>query len=240
MDNADNLSRMMIEELRGTYEGTRLGDQELYGKLLLDIPGALWTADMMQRASVPPALDRVVVAVDPSGAKDEKSGSDEIGILVAGIRHGKTRHEDQFYVLEDATLVASPQKWAERAVKALEDWAGDRIVAESNYGGAMVEATIKNANPNVPVTIVTATRGKVVRAEPVAALYEQSRVHHCGQFSALEGQMCAMTVTGYVGDRSPDRVDALVWAITDLMERRAAPVVMTGGDTRPSYWTPGR
>lgn len=238
MDNIANLSEFAVNELRGRYEGTRLGRQELLGELLTDIPGALWSADMFQRSSMPPRLDRVVVAVDPSGAGSATSTSDAIGIVVVGVIFGKTKEEDRFFIIEDATLVASPKDWAMRVAKAYDDWDADRVVAESNFGGAMVESVIKNAAPNIPVKLVTATRGKVVRAEPVAALYELGRVQHVGTFPDLEDQMMAMTVTGYVGEGSPDRADAAIWGLTDLMTRVVAPNAAVGGGVRPSAWRP--
>jgi phage terminase large subunit-like protein len=238
MDNFANLSSHAIEELRGRYDGTRLGRQELLGELLMDVPGALWTADMFQRASMPTRLDRVVVGVDPSGAANPLSKSDAIGIVVVGVTFGKTKTEDRFYVLEDATLVASPNQWSARVAKAYEDWDADRVVAEGNFGGAMVESVIKSAAPNIPVKLVTATRGKVVRAEPIAALYEQSRVYHVGMFPSMEDEMMAITVTGYTGESSPDRADAAIWGVTDLMSRVAAPSAEVLGGSRPSPWRP--
>ena len=238
MDNIANLSEFAVNELRGRYEGTRLGRQELYGELLTDIPGALWGADSFLRSSMPPRLDRVVVAVDPSGAGSATSSSDAIGIVVVGVIFGKTKEDDRFFVIEDATLVASPRDWAMRVAKCYDDWDADRVVAESNFGGAMVGSVIKNAAPNIPVRLVTATRGKTVRAEPVAALYELGRVHHVGMFPELEDEMQAFTVTGYVGEGSPDRADAAIWGLTDLMTRVVAPNSSVGGGVRPSAWKP--
>ena len=236
MDNAANLSAMAIAELRGQYEGTRLGEQELYGKLLTDIPGALWTASSIVPASVPERLDRIVIGVDPSGAADPNSTSDEIGIVAAGVIYGKTKAQDRFYILQDSTLIDSPDKWAKEAVKLYKAWLADRVVAESNFGGAMVEATIRSVDPNISLRLTTSSRGKVLRAEPVAALYEQGRVWHCGNFHKLVGQMCAFTSSGYVGDASPDRVDAMVFAMTDLMTRDNAPLVAAAGGNRISNW----
>lgn len=235
-DNAAHLAQPFLKRMQEAYGGTRLGRQELEGALLDDVPGALWRAEMLQEASVPARFDRIVVAVDPSGAADEKANSDEIGIVVVGMlkRDGIVR----FYVLEDATMIGGPVQWATRAVRAFHDWDADRLVAETNYGGAMVESTIKQVDEDVPVRVVHASRGKVVRAEPVSALYEQSRVYHCGRFPELEDQMLNFTQTGYVGTGSPDRVDALVWAVSDLMGGRMAPTVTPGGDVSHSYWHP--
>jgi phage terminase large subunit-like protein len=239
-DNADNLSAAALSELRASYEGTRLGEQELFGKLLLDVPGALWRPEFFQEASVPEHLDRIVVGVDPSGAQNASSKSDEIGIVVAGVRFGKTKGEDQYYLLQDLSMVGSPQQWASRVVKAYEDWSADRVVAEANFGGGMVEATIKTEGPNVPVRLVTASRGKQVRAEPVATIFEQKRGWTIGRsFTKLIDQACSMTTSGYVGEGSPDRIDAGVWAITDLMGGARAPVVTAMPVQQSSYWRDG-
>ncbi|GGC23042.1 large terminase [Novosphingobium marinum] len=211
-DNSANLPEGTLAHLKDRYEGTRLGRQELYAELLEDVPGALWTAEMIdaQRLRAAPELRRVVVAVDPSGTKGDGQG-DDIGIVVAG-----KGTDDRFYVLEDASCQLSPDGWARRVAGAFERWQGDRVVAERNFGGAMVEAVLRTAAKNLPVRMVTASRGKIARAEPVAALYEQGKVSHCGEFTALEDQLCAMTGGGYVGEGSPDRADALVWALSDL------------------------
>jgi phage terminase large subunit-like protein len=194
-----------------------------------DVEGALWTLDVLDRnrievvkgatldtllkGGIVPALKRVVVAVDPSGASGkEGERSDEIGIVVAG-----RGVDNKAYVLADRTLRAAPAEWAKVAVTAFDEFRADRIVAEQNYGGAMVEHTIKTERRMVPVTIVTASRGKAVRAEPVSSLYEQDSVRHVGRFPQLEEQMLNMSAAGYVGAKSPDRLDALVWALTDLM-----------------------
>lgn len=216
-DNADNLAASALNTYRNRYSGTRLGRQELDGELLEEVQGALWTAGMIdtQRLrNVPEDLVRVVVAVDPSGASGAGDG-DDIGIVAAG-----QDREGKFYVLEDASCNRSPEGWARVVSHTYEKWAADRVVAEKNFGGAMVEAVLRTSNPNLPVRMVTASRGKVARAEPVAALYEQGRVHHCGVFNALEDQLCGMTTAGYQGPgRSPDRADALVWALSDLSGR---------------------
>jgi phage terminase large subunit-like protein len=238
MDNAANLSPMAIAELRASYDGTRLGRQELYGELLLDVEGSLFPHGVIQQASMPDRFSRVVVAVDPSGAADANSTSDEIGVVVAGIVNGRTRGEDIYYILEDKSLVDSPQKWAKTVATAYEDWKADKVVAEINFGGAMVEATIKSADANLPVKVITASRGKHVRAEPVAALYEQGRVFHCGRFAKMEDQLHHMTVSGYVGEGSPDRADALVYAITELGGGLLPPIVAPGVAPQSSYWLP--
>jgi phage terminase large subunit-like protein len=215
MDNSANLAPSFLESIRSKYEGTRIGRQELHAELLLDVPGALWTRDMLDRANGKwqlPDMQRVVVAVDPSGTRGEEDSGDSIGIVVAGIGS-----DDKCYVLADRTCKLSPDAWGREAVRAYREFKADRVVAERNYGGAMCEHVLRTVDRNVPYREVTASRGKVQRAEPVAALYEQNRVRHAGSFPELEDQLCAMTGDGYSGDGSPDRLDALVWAITDLM-----------------------
>ncbi len=224
-ENEANLAPKFIETIRRKYEGTRLGRQELGAEILDDVPGALWNrADIdklrfgpdhkpLTLEAVLPRLRRVVVANDPSGstgAEDDQANS--IGIVVAGIDF-----DGICYVLADRTCALSPDGWGRRTVEAFHEFSGDRIVAEKNFGGAMVEHVIRTADKNVPVKMVNASRGKVVRAEPVAALYEQKRVKHVGAFPDLEDQMCAFRSDGYVGGGSPDRADALVWAVTELM-----------------------
>lgn len=210
-DNADNLAPAALDELRRRYEGTRLGRQELYAELLLDTPGALWSlatfeADGFRVADVPEDLERVVVAIDPAVTSDE--GSDESGIVVAG------RVGDRAYVLEDASLRADPTSVARAAVAAFHECAADRIVVEANNGGDWLPALIRTVDASVKVDTVHATRGKALRAQPVAGLYEQGRVHHVGLLPTLEDQMT--TWAPDAGMRSPDRIDALVWALTAL------------------------
>ena len=215
-DNRSNLAPSFFTQVVARYEGTRLGRQELNAEILDDVPNALWTRERIDAARKPvtlPDMARVVVAVDPSGARgadDEKA--DSIGIVVAG-----KGVDGRAYVLADYTCKLSPAGWGRRAVEAYRDHHADRIVAERNFGGAMVEAVIRTADPNVPYKEVVASRGKVQRAEPVAALYEQRRVSHVGELADVEDQLCQMTPDGYLGDGSPDRADALVWALTELM-----------------------
>ncbi len=210
-DNAAHLAPTALAALREKYEGTRLGRQELFAEILDDVPGALWTRDLISNTHDIPPMQRVVVAVDPSGASGDGEG-DSIGICVAG-----KGLDGKFYVLEDATCDLSPAGWGRRVVERYHAHKADRIVAERNFGGAMVESVIRTADRNVPIRMVTASRGKSVRAEPVAALYEQGRVMHAHDLDQLEDQMLQMTSTGFVGEGSPDRLDAMVWAITDLM-----------------------
>jgi len=181
---------------------------------LEDLPGALWTRDAIERARVgaAPSLRRVVVAIDPAVSSGESA--DETGIVVAGLAEN-----GHAYVLADLSGRYRPHEWAARAIAAFHAHHADRVVAETNNGGEMVEATLRIVDPGVPFTAVHAARGKVARAEPVAALYERGRVHHLGAFPALEDQMCGFVhdfdraAAGY----SPDRVDALVWALTELL-----------------------
>jgi phage terminase large subunit-like protein len=218
-DNAANLAPAAVEELRRRYEGTRLGRQELEAELLEDVQGALWTLAAIEQDRIDPgdtpSLHRIVVAIDPSGGDGE--GNDEQGIVIAGVDA-----QGEFYVLADATCKLSPEGWASTAVAAYRQWRADRIVAEVNFGYAMVASTIRHVDPNVPVREVHASRNKVQRAEPIAALYEQHRVHHVGLLAQLEDQMCTWVPGQTRGSKSPDRMDALVWALTDLSERTRA------------------
>ncbi len=212
-ENARNLAPAFLDQIVRRYEGTRLGRQELEAELLDDVPGALWTRAAIERCRVPdaPALRRVVVAIDPATSTGE--GADETGIVVAGLGV-----DGYGYVLDDLSGRYAPHEWARRAIAAYHVRKADRVVAEVNNGGDMVEATLRIVDPAVSYRAVHASRGKAVRAEPVAALYEQGRVRHVGAFPALEDQMCAMTSDLDRGaGASPDRCDALVWALTDLM-----------------------
>lgn len=204
-ENRANLAPSFFSELITKYEGTRIGRQELEGELLEDVPGALWTRGQLDtlRVSVAPDLTRVVVAIDPAGG-----GDDEIGIVCAG-----KAVDGQCYVLADASCRKSPTGWATEAIALYRRFKGDRILAEQNYGGDMVEATLRNVERGIPYRAVVASRGKRLRAEPIAALYEKGLVHHVGTFPALEDQMANWLPDS---DDSPDRCDALVFALTDL------------------------
>lgn len=213
-ENASNLAASALETLRTKYEGTRLGRQELHAELLDDVPGALWTRAMIEQARwgarpVPP-MRRIVIGVDPSGSDGETGDSQ--GIIAAGVGV-----DGRGYVIADGSLRAGPDEWARRVKHLYDTHRADRIVAERNFGGEMVRRVIQTVGPNLPVTLVTASRGKAVRAEPVAALYEQGRVSHLQPMPELEDQMVNMTGDGFMGLGSPDRLDALVWAMTDLM-----------------------
>lgn len=223
LDNQANLASNTIKQLYDRYGGTRLGRQELEGEILGDIPGALWNRSSIDdsRLKVPPEdLEKVLVAVDPAASSEE--GADENGIVVVGL----ARDNDGYargYVLEDGTLRGSPEEWAKKAVQLYRKWNADRIVAEKNNGGEMVGSVIKAQDRSVPVKLVHATRGKIVRAEPISSLYEQGRVHHCGEFDLLEDQMCMFSVDNVRNSStgSPDRVDALVWGLTELFDKIA-------------------
>lgn len=216
--NRANLAESFLLEVQSRYGGTSLGRQELEGVLLEDINGALWQPGQMaacQRADIP-RLTRTVVAVDPPGKSN--SNSDECGIVVAGVDMTGDVHEWRAYVLEDATVrAAQPTAWAKAAIDSMKRHDAERLVAEVNMGGEMVEAVVRQVDPLVPFRAVHATRGKSMRAEPIAALYEQGRVYHARGLGELEDQMCQMTLAGYTGKGSPDRLDALVWALQDLM-----------------------
>jgi predicted phage terminase large subunit-like protein len=216
-DNARNLAPGVVATLTARYGATRLGRQELDGEILDDAPGALWRLAMFDAARVAeaPSLRRVVVAVDPAVTAHE--GSDETGIVVAGLGT-----DGRVYVLEDVSGTYPAEQWARRAVEAYRRHRADRIVAEVNNGGDLVAATLRAVDRTVPVVQVRATRGKALRAEPVAALYEQGRVSHVGLLARLEDQCASWDPTG--DHRSPDRLDALVWALTDLVIDRAAPL----------------
>ena len=220
-DNLGNLSASVIEDLERRYKGTRLGRQELQGILLKEVEGALWTLDLIDKDRTdqdPADLTRLVVGVDPPGS------TAECGIVLAGTdRHGFG------YVLEDASVAGSPKVWAEAVVSTFHSWGADRVVAEKNMGGDMVAHTLRTVDPDLPITMVWASRGKWTRAEPIAALYEQGRVRHVGVFAELEDQM-----TDWVpGDAvSPDRMDAAVWALTDLMLKRRMSAAAPGTPAR--------
>jgi phage terminase large subunit-like protein len=236
-DNAANLAPGFLQTIRARYENTRLGRQELNAELLLDVQGSLWPRDLLDRANGSwklPDMKRVVVAIDPSGTAGEEDRGDSVGIIVAGLG------ADNFgYILADRTCKLSPDGWGRVAVNAYHEFKADRIVAEKNFGGAMVEHVIRTVDRNVSFKAVTASRGKIARAEPVSALYEQSRIRHAAIFVDLEDQLAAMTSEGFVGDGSPDRADALVWALTELMVSGPQPIAIVPpfvvSGPRPSF-----
>lgn len=218
-ENAGNLPRRFLEAIETEFSGTQLGRQEILGELLHDIEGALWSRSQLEAAREThalPQMSRIVVAVDPPVS----SHGDECGIIVAALGDDGIGR-----VLADCSLgAASPASWAGAVSVAAREWQADRVVAEANQGGAMVESVLRAANQALPIRLVHATRGKVARAEPIAALYEAGRVRHCGTFAKLEDQLCGLMTGGdYLGPgRSPDRADALVWAMSELMLSRSA------------------
>ncbi len=248
-ENADNLAPSYLANMRKRYEGTRLGDQELHGMILESIDGALWSQELLDECrvhSMPSDFVRIVVGVDPSGSTGVSG--DETGIVVAGMRY--EGDDERYYVLADRSLRGGPNEWGKATIDAYNYFQADLIVAEKNFGGAMVEATIYNVDKNVPVKMVSATRGKSIRAGAVTVLYKQGRAHHVGKYRILEDQMMAMTELGYQGgssgrksanksisedgdeelSNSPDRLDAAVWALTEL----------SGMDSDIGSWTIGQ
>ncbi len=205
-DNKANLAPAFLDAIVAKYEGTRLGRQELNAELLEDNPDALWKRELLDqhRITKAPELSQIVVAIDPSAT----STGDEAGIVVAGVDE-----DGHGYVLDDRSLQGSPQEWASAAVAAYHTHEANQLVAESNNGGEMVRVTIGTVANAPTVKLIHASRGKYTRAEPVAALYEQGKVHHVGTFAALEDELCSWTP----GDASPNRLDALVWALTEVM-----------------------
>jgi len=217
-ENAANLAKPFMDNIKAKYEGTRLGRQELDAEVLDDVPGSLWTREGIdktrrKRGDKLPDMQRVVVAIDPAGKSQETAiseGTAETGIIVAGLGV-----DGRGYVLDDQTCALSPNGWARRAVAAYDLYAADAIVVETNQGGDMVKMAVKSVR-DVPVVEVHASRGKVTRAEPVAALYEQGRISHVGTFAELEDQQVLFTPLGIAGETTGDRVDALVWALSQL------------------------
>ena len=209
--NRDNLAPQFFQQILSKYAGTRLGRQEIDAELLTDVPGALWHLERIEELRVPRAperLERVVVAVDP--AVTFGPDSDETGLIVAGLGS-----DGAGYVLDDASGRYAPEEWARKAIQLYRRYGADRIVAETNQGGDLVEKTLRSVDPSIPFRGVHASRGKVTRAEPVSALYEQGRVHHVGVLGPLEDQLTSYD--GSRGSASPDRLDALCWAIHELM-----------------------
>lgn len=217
-DNREYIDKEYIELLESLPEAHRR--RFLDGKYVNEIDGALWSIESLEQVrvdldDVPKSLHRVVVAVDPSGCMgEEDERSDEIGIIGAGRFDGQPKPTG--YLLRDASGRFSPEQWGQRAVALYKELEADAIVAEINFGGDMVRAVIHGVDPNVPVNVVRASRGKVQRAEPVSALFDQQRVYVAGSFPLLEDQLCNFSTAGYLGDKSPDRADAMVWAFHDL------------------------
>lgn len=241
-ENANNLAGSFLAEVKRRYEGTRLGRQELAGEITDDVPGALWTRsglDENRRSKDKlPDMQRVVVAVDPAASHGQGAeGNAETGIVVAALGV-----DGRGYVIDDLSCRLSPNGWARRAVSGFDMHAGDAIVAELNQGGDMVEHTIKSVREDISFIGVRASRGKVTRAEPIAALYEQGRISHVGAFPELEDQMVLFTPAGIEGETTADRVDALVWAFTELFPSiigKASGVDWGKNDSGASSWLAG-
>ncbi|MEL7217007.1 MAG: terminase family protein [Pseudomonadota bacterium] len=222
-DNAANLPRRFLDAVEAEFSGSQLARQEIGGELLSDIEGALWSRSLLEqvRETAPcPDHRRVIVAVDPPASAD----GDECGIIVAALGEDGIGR-----VLADCTIAGvQPEGWARAVANAAEQWEADRVIAEANQGGSMVESVLRAARNNLPIKLVHASRGKLARAEPVAALYAANRVRHRGAFPQLEDQLCGLMIGGHYagpttgGGRSPDRADALVWAFTELMLGRFA------------------
>jgi len=227
-ENQMNLATTFLEEVKARYEGTRLGRQELYAEILDDVEGALWTREMIEQSRVNnlPDLTRIVIGVDPAITSREDSA--ETGIVAVGVDANGTG-----YVLDDRSLKGSPVEWANAAIALYHRSSADRIVVEANQGGDMVRHTLQTVESQIPIKTVHATRGKRTRAEPISALYEQGKVKHVGAFPVLEDQMCSWTPES----DSPDRLDALVWGLTELMiGSKAPPAVIPFGTTQASPW----
>ena len=225
-ENYANLAQSFIEDIYDRYAGTRLGRQELSAELLSDLPGALWARDQIDAlrlgaADEPPTFERIIVAIDPSGSGGEgmEDEGDDIGIVVAARGTDK-----RGYVLADRTCNLSPAGWGMEAKRAFTEFRADRVIGERNFGGAMIKHVLKTVDQHLPYRDVVASRGKVARAEPIAALYEQGRISHVGTLGALEDEMCLFTTHGFQGEGSPNRTDALVWALTELFPDTTAPM----------------
>lgn len=238
MENEEHLAKEFMESVLGLYEGTRLGRQELLAEILEDIDGALWTGQMIEDLRIDPKKEplprfkRIVVAVDPAVTANKRSN--ETGIVVAAVDF-----KNRGYILQDASGKYSPEGWADKTIALAKQWNATRIVGEKNQGGDMITSIIRSRQGGgaFAVRLVDAQKGKFIRAEPVAALYEQKRVFHYGAFPVLEEQMT--TWTGEETEESPDRLDALVWAIFDLMlSGRTVPYVAAGNVGTPNLWTP--
>jgi len=213
-ENEANLADSALKMLKDKYEGTTLGRQELYAEIIENLDGALWSSKLIDESRLTDdteqELKQIIVAIDPAVTNNEDS--DETGIVIVG-----KDYNNKYYVLEDVSGKYSPDAWARKAINCYYEWNADRIVAEVNNGGDLVERLLRGIDLNIPYRSVRATRGKLVRAEPIAALYEQRRVHHIGYFPELESQMCS-----YLGETkpSPDRLDALVWGLTELSKSK--------------------
>ena len=219
LDNKANLSKTFIQKIQNKYAGTRLGRQEINAEILGDMQGALWRHELLDLYRVdkePKDIERVLVSVDPAVSNTENS--DEHGITVGGIKSGEG------YLLEDASIKGSPFDWARKSISMYDKYGADGIVVEVNQGGDMVAQTLNSVRQGIKIIEVRASKGKHVRAEPVASLYEQGRIHHVGSFHELENQQVMMTSEGYQGNGSPDRLDSVVWLFTELFPDIIRPI----------------
>lgn len=222
-ENAQNLDDRYLETMSDRYDNTRLGEQEIEGKLLRQVDGALWTAEMLEncvfkgedkeKQDIIKSLVRIVVGVDPSGSSGKKG--DYQGIVVCGVDE-----VGNYWVIEDGSVSETPTGWARRCINLYKKYDADKIVAEKNFGGEMVRSNIHTVDSDAPVKIIHASKAKHVRAEPIANLYEQGKVRHLKYFKQLDEELSKMTYQGYKGRGSPDRLDAMVWAMTELIKRK--------------------
>jgi phage terminase large subunit-like protein len=226
-DNISNLAPEFLAEMRRQYEGTTIGRQELYADVLDEAKGALWKRNLFRfvKPNEVPQLRKIVIGVDPSITSDGA----EAGIVAFGLGV-----DDFGYILGDHSTRGSPRAWAEKAVEAYKSHTADSIVAEVNQGGEMVREMIRTVDPHVRVVTVHASRGKRTRAEPVVSKYEAGRIKHVGSFPTLEDQL--VTWCPDESTQSPDRLDALVWAVTSGMLTGSSGAITIGGSARPSYW----
>lgn len=225
-DNLKNLSPTFAEAIL-RYEGSTIGRQELMGELIEDVEGALWTTDMIDRSRLREAgpSSRVVVGVDPAGSIHTETGIVAAGITSGSCACGSRENLPHAYILGDWSTASTPDGWGQAVVEAFDHTSADRVAAERNYGGDMVEKIIRSVRPGIPFGFVTASRGKILRAEPISALYEQNRVHHIGYFPELEEEQTTFTP---LDPWSPNRLDAMVWAVTELGLHRNAEATLSG------------
>jgi predicted phage terminase large subunit-like protein len=218
-ENKDNLAESALKQFVDRYEGTRLGRQELYAEILDDFEGALWNYTQIEKHKIKkddlPELTKIIVGIDP--AVTSNANSDETGIIVSGLSE-----DGNYYILEDKSGKYTPDEWGRVAIETFYRYNANKIVAEVNNGGDLVERLLRSIDRNIPYKSVHATRGKMLRAEPISALYEQGKVFHLGTFPKLEEQMCSFT--GDSRGQSPDRLDALVWALTELSISNGKPI----------------
>jgi phage terminase large subunit-like protein len=226
-DNAANLAPPFLEAIKRKYDGTRLGRQEMYAELLLDTPGAMWQQEWIDRSRIQSIgggdFKRIVIAIDPAATSGENA--DETGIICAAIDDA-----GDAYIIEDVSGRLAPHEWAQAAIRLYKKYRADRIIGETNNGGEMIESVLRSIDPSISYKSVHASRGKAIRAEPISAMYEQNRVHHVGIFTQLEDQMTSFTQdsTRASTGSSFDRMDATVWALTELMLEKQRTRILFG------------